>query len=188
MMKKYLYLLTFFLLIQLSACISSQGDENVEIYFSLPKFLNQQIQQLDSQKPQVKKTVINDAKIETQNLSIADWRKELKMFIEADINKSIFKDSYQVQAVKSGEKFQKNYQALKSHLKTKNLRVVYNQAQKIQRIEVDYAESNFLFGSDKKLILECNPQTETIQSYHIKGHQSNLFGYKSHYEVKGDIL
>jgi hypothetical protein len=188
MKKIYNFILISFCLIQLNGCVSHQNDENTNIYFNINQFLNQQIKALNTQKPSVQKTVISDTKTETNKLIIKDWQKELKMFAEADINKSIFKGSYTLDESQNGSNLQKTYKARKPSLKTKSISIWYSSTQKVQKIEIDYAESNFLFGSDKKLILECDPQSQTIQKYSIKGHQSNLFGSKSHYEVKGEIL
>jgi hypothetical protein len=171
------------LLIFLNSCLSHSAENTGDIYFNLNTLLNSQISRLDSLKPTIKKTV-TDNTTETQTRQINDWRKELKMFLEADINKPIYKGYYKVE--KNAEEHQ--YIAQKSDLKTRLLRVKYlANSQQISQLRIKYQDINFLYTSKKTLEIHFNPQTQLIAVYEIKGYHRNLFGISSEYSVKGEI-
>jgi hypothetical protein len=170
-------------LICLNSCLSHSAENQSDIYFNLNNLLHSQITLLDSLKPSVKKTVVDNT-TETQTRQISDWRKELKMFLEADINKSIYKGYYKVE--KNAE--EQKYIAQKSALKTRLLRIKYlANSQQISHLRIKYQDINFLYTSKKTLELYFNPRTQLITSYEIKGTHRNLFGISSEYSVKGEM-
>jgi hypothetical protein len=170
-------------LIFLAGCLSHSAENNQNIYFNLHTLLNPQIARLDSLRPTVKKTV-SDQTSETQKLQISNWHKELKMFLEADINKSIFKGYYRVEKSAAGQK----YIAQKSDLKTRLLEIKYkDKSLKISQLRIKYQDINFLYTAKKTLQIWFDPQTDLVSHYAIEGFHRNLFGISSEYAIDAQI-
>ncbi|BAU53166.1 hypothetical protein [Mucilaginibacter gotjawali] len=64
--------------------------------FDLTGYLKKDAAMLNKLNRPVDKTVTHNGVTETKTVHIADWSSELGLFIDADINKPAFKNSYQV--------------------------------------------------------------------------------------------
>ncbi len=83
-------------LLLLGGCQTSSPDRNTpKTYFDLEQLLRNAQAQLTTQNPVITKTIIRDAQTETQRLNIPNWEHELEVFRAADINKPVWRDSYQ---------------------------------------------------------------------------------------------
>lgn len=81
----------------LTNCDSVQEKQSkVKTYYDLKGFMETQISSLDKEKPEVTKIMQVAGKKETRSSRDIDWKKELELFIQADINKPAYSKSYQV--------------------------------------------------------------------------------------------
>lgn len=176
-----------FLLPFLISCTEENQKPDVQIYFDLQEFIVTQVQLLDSLQPDVQKTVLYEKKKETQTLKISNWKKELKMFSKANINRPGFKDLYQAKDSSSHSKQFKVYHAQRSDLKVRTLRVEMDKNQQIKSVEAWVTNQNMLYESKQHLSFTCTTEETSgvrIESYSINGFQKTLFGTHTVYDVE----
>lgn len=178
-MKKVIGLLTFCAL--LSACNEEVKENQVKKYFDLKGLVERQITTLNSQKPSVQKTVLMSDSTESQLVKTIDWAKELELFIQADLNKPAFVQSYHVDSSSMGVKY-----TLKE---TEKLPVKYLNVNRLGEdgisIEAYINTDNYLYETERhlKLSLRNNQVTE----YQIDGFQKIVFGNKKGFKINGII-
>ncbi|MEO6685430.1 MAG: hypothetical protein ABIN24_05670 [Dyadobacter sp.] len=79
----------------MTSCDSAQERQSkVLTYYDLKGFVDSQISVLNKEKPEVVKTMSVSGKNETRTSREMDWKKELELFIQADINKPAYSKSY----------------------------------------------------------------------------------------------
>lgn len=88
---KYRFILLFLVF---SACQNADKAAGVQKYFDSRTWVENLVADLKARKPRVEKTWIYDRQTETAEVSDIDWEKELKLFLDADLNKSSFVMSY----------------------------------------------------------------------------------------------
>ena len=93
-MKKVFGLLIFCVL--LNACNPEIKEGETKRYFDLKGLIETQIKTLNTKKPFVQKTILMSEKSESHLVNTIDWAKELELFIQMDLNKPAFIQSYQV--------------------------------------------------------------------------------------------
>lgn len=89
-MKRYLLLLAFFV----TACANEANVDRTLAYYDTRHVIETAIQDLEARKPEVNKTWTYAKAQESRIVTDIDWNKELKLFLDADINKSSFVSSY----------------------------------------------------------------------------------------------
>src|SRR6218665_2877301 len=77
-----------------SGCSSSTEADRVLKYFDSKTWVESLITDLKATAPPVEKTWTYDGKTEQKQVKEIDWEKELKLFLDADLNKSSFVSSY----------------------------------------------------------------------------------------------
>lgn len=65
-------------------------------YFDLKKYFSSEAKRLQALNPLIKKTVNQNGISEFRQLKISNWETELKPFVNADINKSAWKNAFKV--------------------------------------------------------------------------------------------
>jgi len=102
----------YFLLLFLTSCVSGTLEQKpFDRYFDF----DAEIVRLESQNPVVEKTITKDG----QSQSITDtvnWAYELNLFKEANINKSVYRDRYEVTSEQNGNATEVTYTAKDSSL------------------------------------------------------------------------
>lgn len=169
-----------FLCVFLTACQSEQKDISTKKYFDLSGLVEKQIEQLSTEKRGVKKMVSANTQTESQRVQKVDWRKELAPFLQADLNKPAFAQSYDVldtlgyksYTLKAGEKLPVQFVAIRQG--------------KVQTsINALITDENYLFKTEKNLrmVLENN----RLQAYKIEGFQKLFFGEVESFLVEGKV-
>jgi hypothetical protein len=99
---------------------NASSDKTVAArFFDLKGFLKTEIATYLKPMAKIRKTVVVNGKSETQELSIADWEKELTLFFSSDINRPAWQDKYMVK--ENAEKNLQEYYAQADNLKTRYL-------------------------------------------------------------------
>ena len=83
-----------FLFILFSGCQGSSETDRTLKYFDSKTWVEGLVSDLKAAGPQVEKTWIYDHQVENKQVQDIDWEKELKLFLDADLNKSSFVTSY----------------------------------------------------------------------------------------------
>lgn len=153
-------------------------------YFPLVEFVEEQISILNGK--QVSKVISIKGKEETVSLVLGseDWRKELDLFIQADINKNSLATSYSTEDSPSllrhtlipGEK---------GEIKTL---AVHRSGGKISRIDFTFKKENLFYLSEGSGSLFMTADGRQISSYKVKGFQKVWFLPANVMTTSGEIL
>src|SRR5947209_5408007 len=81
-------------LLSLVACTDDQTRQRTDAYYDLETFVKGQITTLDSLQPEVNKRVVSGETQESKALTTVQWKKELDLFVQADLNKPAYRNSY----------------------------------------------------------------------------------------------
>lgn len=178
-MKKVFGLLTFCAL--LSACNPEIKEGKTKKYFDLKSLIEIQIKTLNTQKPFVQKTILVSGKSESKSVKTIDWAKELELFIQMDLNKPAFIQSYQVDSSSTSVKYE-----LKD---TEKLPVKYLTISRAGEngisIEALVSNENYLYQTERHLKLSL--KNNKIYNYQIEGFQKIVFGDKKKFKINGVI-
>lgn len=84
------------LLTGFSSCSNSKEEKPVApgAYFDLPTYFRNEAKRLETQSPKIVKTVSLNDQTEQKSITIKDWKRELSVFIEADINKASWRGAF----------------------------------------------------------------------------------------------
>ncbi len=165
-----------FFTIVLIACnkpIPKSGNK----YLDIKSFFEKEARRLSSLEKSVTKTVSRNGNKETKNLNNLNWINEFNLFIESDINKPAWKDSYQIS--------QKNniliYKALDSNLRTQHMLIKRKSDRNIGYIEIVNKTSNSLYQSSEHLTYLAD------SVYSIKKQQNISLIGNNKYEIMGRL-
>lgn len=161
-----------------------ENPTQIDKYFLLKDFVKGQIYLLDEVK--VRKMTSIKGKVENteQQMNIEDWRKELDIFIQADINKASLSTSY---ATEKGAGF--TIHRLKPGEKSsiQEIKVAYDEDE-ISQISFTSHQQNIFYTSESEGILSVDTATGKISSYQVRGIQKVWFLPTNKIEVKGEVI
>lgn len=147
-------------------------------YFSLADYFEKEAVRLNKQNPTIVKTVAKNGVEEQQEINIAYWKKEFALFIDADINKPAWQNSYRVDSTA----FSVTYTATDSTLRTKEIRVDKSDTGTVTHIHVSNQVNNMLYTTDEQLDYYVDSLYRIIKDQRVR-----IIG-KSHYTVTGEWL
>ncbi len=182
----YLLLIGFFAL----ACTEIKNEKALskKPYFDLEGFVEGQISYLDSlsglndKAPVVKRTIAIEGEKETVTLTkegaeaYPNWKKELLLFKESDINKPVLLQSYEEVKTDSSSIFS----AKENSLKVQELEVVYS-GEEVAKIYIELNEENYLYTSDKSMYLTV--KNGYLDQYAINGYRKLIANDALNYKV-----
>ncbi len=170
---KYILWLLPYLLI---SCIDNKNlDQTLSSnqYFSTKDYFESEALRLSKINQPVLKSVKRNDGIEEKKITIDNWKKEFNLFIESDINKASWKDSYDI--IKNKDTI--IYKSNDPELKTRQIQIVKNNNGKITFVFLRNLIRNELYNSEEKL--SYYPDS----LYHIKKVQEVIMLGTNHYEV-----
>lgn len=93
------------LLLLLAGCGNSATEKQKDklAYFDIRGYFEQESARLTRLNPLIVKTVMVNDSSETRSLSVTDWKKELSVFSDADINKASWKGQFKLRKSNEGE-------------------------------------------------------------------------------------
>ncbi len=166
-------LLIFFLI--LGCTPSRKKDEAREIYyFDLKSYFQNLTEVLNKKHLTIQKTVSKNGVKEEKKVVITDWKNEFALFIDADINKSAWKDSY----TKDSTTKIIVYKAKNEDLKTRSISITLDNGKPI-KIVVKTKVDNLLYQGDETLTYQ-----EGIL-YQIEKHQKVILLGLNSYLIEG---
>jgi len=159
-----------------------------KVYYDLKNFIETQETFLSEQKPTVDKIMSVSGKNEARSTKEIDWKKELELFIQADINKPAYSKSY---AVSRPDSLTSVY-TLKTDedIPVKALKIVLDKVTKNPVfIKALLRSENKLYQSEKNI--EMNYKSESNQwhltSYSIQGFQKLAMMDKKDFDIKATL-
>jgi hypothetical protein len=172
----------FFISLILVGCTESGNQNTHKYYYDLAGFINQQISQLTANKPLVKKNILIGEKTETIQTKDIDWKHELELFLQADLNKQ----SYQLSYTQDSTQKLVIYQLKKDEkLPIKKLKIEFDEEKTPKHIEALMHVENYLYKSEKKLSMDLEKQK--LKNYQIEGWQELFIGKKKEFKVMGIV-
>ena len=145
-MIKKIYILIF--IVSLASCIQEKDSKinNRNLYFDLQGYFEKEVARLQKLNPTLGKTVSVNGVNESKKVKVADWKKELAIFANADINKASWQGSFNITKVGGAVVYSSN----NKKIPVKKLYVV-GQGAKVREIEIIIANKNILFQSNDTL-------------------------------------
>jgi len=122
--------------------------------------------------------VTHNGSSETKKIHIDNWGSELSLFIQSDINKPAWRDSYSIQNDADNSII---YTAKTPELKTRKIIVTKNKDNSIKWIMIYNASENFLYQTTE--VLNYIPDS----LYTIKKKQHVRFMGTNNYYIKGTL-
>jgi len=186
-MKNYFLLLL--LIVCFAACVPmSATNEADKKYFDLVQFVNTQINELNAQKPQIRKKVLLGGEIDEIVSDTLNWEKELALFKEADINSPSLRDSYDIEEDKARHSI--TYIAKESKLKVKEIKITFDKQSQvgsvsIKQIKIFFSEDNRLYELQRDLVMEL--KNNLLSAYSIKGFQKVILKDSLIYEINATL-
>lgn len=171
----------FFILLLFSGCqrTPEQLQKNELTYFDLRGYFEKEIARLSKAAPVITKTVrVNDSS-ETKKNRIADWKRELEIFKDADINKTAWKGLFKI--TRPGYDLQ--YTTDNEKIPVKEVTVFYKkgstQKNEVSGLRILIKNTNLLYNSTDTLIY----YPDSI--YQVKKAQNILFLSGKRYQISG---
>ena len=163
-------------------CTQSENQNSTKTYYDLAGFINQQILQLTKNQPLTEKKLLISEKTETINTKDIDWKKELELFLQTDLNKQSYQLSYQKDSTQNTV----TYQLKKGEdLPVKTLKIEFDEEKSPKRIDALMQVNNYLYKSEKNLSM--NFEKKLLKNYQIEGWQELFIGKKKAFKVVGSI-
>jgi hypothetical protein len=162
-------------IISLFSCVKNKAKApDEEFFFSLKNYFEKEAQRLTSEQPVILKEVKRNSLTEIKEIKIQDWEKEFGLFIESDINKLSWKDSYQ----ETSHQDTLFYKSKDPKLRTQEIFII-KKNDRIKEISINNVVNNYLYKSYERLVYypdslyQINKQQEVIvigtNDYHISG-------------------
>jgi hypothetical protein len=145
--KRYLLLISSLILLGIASCKrDSNAAVDTKAFFDIKGYFQADSARLTKENPLVTKTVTHNQIPETQKIHISDWGTELSLFIQSDINRPAWRNSYNV----SNTENITVYTAKDPGLKTQRV-VVKTENGKLKYIMIFNHTKNILYENTEKL-------------------------------------
>ncbi len=113
----------------MSGCLPDTGaPEGIpqSPFYDLQGFFEAEVERLQARQPKVEKTVSFDQSTETERLDSINYRRELKVFLDSDINRPAWWDRYTIDSTWQDGALQSiHYQAKADDLKIRSIRLTF---------------------------------------------------------------
>ena len=169
---KALLIITLF-----SSCFSKAKEtKQSKFYFDLKGYFSNLATTLNQENPEINKTVSKNDLKENKRIKIPNWNEELALFIEADINKPAWKDSYTIDS--SATKI--TYKSNDADLKTQKIEISLSNG-KPTRIHIETSADNLLYQTKENL--DFYPDS----LYRIQKKQNVILLGENNYQIIGKM-
>lgn len=136
-----------FLILILSSCVQEdQNKKEIETYFSLKNYFENEAERLNKFDLGVDKLVAIDGETEHKQILINDFKNELSIFIDADINKASWRGAFTVKKAEGVE----IYTTKNEKIPVKKVEIHY-QKNKLKSIQILVITKNILYNSSDTL-------------------------------------
>jgi len=159
------------------------GMNNDFQFVDLDSLLKSQVQVLNGKK--LEKKVAIKGKEEKLLLvpDSTDIASDLKVFSDLNLDQAKYNGAYDIINGDNTIVYQR-----KGKKGPQKVTVTRNNARQITTIEGQYDESNMVFDSSRKYLLQFDNSTNLIQSYQFSGYQKLIFNDTVYFDIKGKFL
>lgn len=182
-MKNPLYIA---LVVFLSSCSQDPAEvlfEDQRYYYDLPAFISKQMDNLQGKGQWVRKHVTKDGHSHIIERGNIDWKEELDVFKESDINRPAWRGEFKVDSISLERVFVITYKTENEEIPVKNVVVTVDKDTKqCLQISVDRRTKNFLYSSDQSLYFT------TGEGYMMKGKLSVTLLFDSEYSIESEFI
>jgi len=144
-------------------------------YFSLQDYFLREADRLSRSAPKVDKTVSRNGASESKRVQIDDWKNELALFIDSDINKPAWQKSYRIDSTKHSLV----YTCVDPELRTQKITIEKHENGKVKHIAIINQSGNMLYQTAEQL----NYYPDSL--YQINKQQLVRFIGDSRYSING---
>lgn len=138
-------------------------------FYDLEAFFSSEVDRLQREQPPVDKTVKLDGRSEFQQLDSLDYRDEMSVFQNSDINRAAWWDKYGIDSTFSGDQLSRiRYTAREADLKIRSVSVQFENG-KVSRVDIESQTDSPTATMDQKL------RYEPASGYYIETHQNVAF-------------
>ena len=173
-------------LLGLTSCQTpAETSTEPNAYYDVKGFVQNQIQFLSQQQPMIEKTMVVGKDEEKRTTREVDWKKELELFLQADINKPAFRLSYVTERPDSLT-YEYKIQT-EEDLPVRFLKIILDkESGKPALIEAKISSKNKLYESEKNLAMRCEEKAGVwrVASYQIKGFQELVISDRKPFDVR----
>ncbi|GGM75697.1 hypothetical protein GCM10010967_04070 [Dyadobacter beijingensis] len=186
---RFLPILATFLCISLISCTPEESkDDGPKTYYDLKGFVENQIEYLNDKRPEVNKTAILGSKREVSRTRDVDWKKELELFVQADINKPSYRQSYDI--LQNGPVYYEYRLKPGNDLPVTYLKIETDSVLKQPLyVEALLRARNKIYHSEKKVILKTVKRDNLLEvnAYQVDGYQKLIFVDRKTFRIQGQI-
>ncbi|MEM6395986.1 MAG: hypothetical protein AAF741_06535 [Bacteroidota bacterium] len=155
-----------------STCAGSDPAGNRDFqgpFFDLEGYMQGQIDSLQALNPEVRKTIELNSEIETHQLDNLNFKQELKLFQQADINKPAWIDKYEIEERRENDAVRTYYNATDTTLAVQQM-MVDQIGKKVAMVFIDRQTGSFLSQGSQTLVYR------PTEGYEIATSQSSKVG------------
>lgn len=165
--------------------------EKVTKYFDLEGFIESQVQRLESDNPELIKTMKFKDDSESVTVYGADsinWTKELKLFLEHDINKPVLIDAYETKQDSSstGEKVESYHLIDNNQNGILGMEIVFNSQDHVTSWRSSFQEENILYNNYREMTLTADDNGK-ISGYTVSGYHRLIMNDTVHYYITAQL-
>lgn len=176
-MLKTKIIIGLLLMVSLSSCVKNNNElANGEYFFSLKNYFEGEANRLNLERPTIFKEVKRNDSGEEKNIQIQNWQNEFSLFIESDINKTGWKDSYQ-EITRQDSLI---YRSRDPKLRTQEI-VIIQKGEQIKEISIKNIIENYLYSSVE--VLKYYPDS----FYEINKNQDIIILGRNTYYIAGQF-
>ena len=167
------FLVLFFLLVSCSKSeqVPLDNPTQLEKYFPLSQFVQDQITQLDGKKVSKMMIIKGKEAVVTMEMDAEEWRKELDIFIQADINKNSLASSYTTE--ESSQLLR--HTLIPGEKGDVQMLTIHRLADKISTVDFSFRKENLFYLSEGSGSLKMTADGNSISSYEVNGYQKVWF-------------
>ena len=173
--------IVIFMLFLVSACHNGSKEITQPKFFRLHEYIEQQIVQLTASSKKLSKKISKDGKQEEKVISRVSWKKELRPFFDADINRSAWFKAFHIDTLKTVGGYHLIYIALEAKLSVRKMDISL-QSDTVNSITIFTEKKNSYFSSAQQLIYIPG------KGYSIIGNQKVILADPISYEISATIL
>lgn len=180
---------SFLFLLFLTGCDQPQEKSTEKkVYYDLKGFIETKISSLSIQKPTVDKTMRVSGKNESRSTRQIDWKKELELFVQANINKPAYSKSYTISKPDSLTTVYTLKTEENIPVKSVMIRMDKNTGDPVL-IKALLRSENKLYQSEKNIELHCSGSADQWQltSYSIRGYQKLATMDKKDFYINANV-
>lgn len=147
-------------------------------FFGIEAYFNGEATRLQHLNPRIVKSVSKNGDTERREIQIDNWKNELTLFIESEINKPAWRTSYRADSLDTVI----TYTSLDPALRTQRIDIKKHGDGSVKNISIHNRVTNMLYQSDE--LLDYYPDS----LYRINKRQHVRIIGESHYTVSGTIM